>query len=171
MLLMLFTGSCNRTLQSSITNNAVHQEKDSVFTAVRLRTDTITIKGDTVSVLFPIAVDCPDNAVPVFKPVNTHTSSQRAEVKIVIDSAGRLAAVSRCKELYELVNIADSIIISQNYTIDSISSHQKDVVQVRHIPGAYKWAMGFTVCFFILLFLYIAYKIFKLTPYGKLMPF
>ena len=163
--------SCNKQLQSSITQSQSHVVHDTVTTAVSLRVDTVIIPADTVSLVFPIMVDCPDNAKPVFKPVHISSNSKRADVTFSIDSAGNLQADSHCKKLAEMVSILDSTITKQSATIDSFNRSQTTVVQVRFIPGAYKFSMGFTVSFFLLLILFIAYKILKKTPYGSIIPF
>jgi hypothetical protein len=169
VMLAMCTG-CNKVLQNSITSNSVSRQHDSTSTTVRLRIDTVLVPGDSVTIEVPVPVRCPDNDLPIFFDQEVQTGSKRSSM-VAKFKDGKLTIKGKCHELEQLVYMQDSSIRQYKSTIDSISHKTVQVQQVRYVPGAYKWAMGFTVSFFIILFLFIAYKIFKLTPYGKAIPF
>jgi hypothetical protein len=170
LALMVALCGCSNVLQSSLTQQHTSSEKDSTHTAVRLRIDTVIVPGDSVYIDVPVPVKCPNNDVPIFFDQEVQTDGQRNTVKLKF-KAGKVVVDSRCKELELQVYLLDSVSKQYKSKADSFVSVRQEVKQVRYIPGAYKWAMGFTVSFFILLILFIAYKIFKLTPYGKVIPF
>jgi hypothetical protein len=162
LFLFVLLAGCNKHFKDTITNTSSNDvRKDSISYIERLRVDTVVIPGDTVQVSVPVMVDCPDGAKPEIKQTVINTEGKRSSIHIKIDSSGQLTASADCDALQQLVFTKDTQIKQLESDKDSLSQTSKTTItiQVKYIPKAYKWAMGFSIIWILIL---IGYGVFKL---------
>jgi hypothetical protein len=167
----LIATGCNKKLKNTLTSDVKeHSATDSITYVEKLRVDTVTVPGDTVTVSVPVFINCPDGEKPVVRQTVVSSEGKRSSIHVKVDSSGQITASSDCNTLQQEVYEKDTQIKDLKAERDSIGHYEKQVitVQIKYIPGAYKAAMWFSI---IILLIALGYGIYKFNAKFPILPF
>jgi hypothetical protein len=139
----------------------------SVQVRERVIVDTFTLIKEAISIPYAVPGDTVVISIPAIcdsfgkvKSFVVSNSSKRASIKAsVVD--GVITIQADCKAYQDSVYALNTYTSHLRQQLDSLSFVSQKTIEVIRIPSAYKWAMGFTVIFFLGLLIFIIYKILK----------
>lgn len=149
---LLVVAGCSRKAAPSITSEV----RDSIIIQYVPRTVEVKLPGDTVTLTEYIECDSVTNKP---KPVKFNVHSKRAKVKVEIDSEGKLTATGGCDSLKGVIQLLDKEILR----LRSEKRKEVQVVTEYKTRGIDIFCRCFTGCFFLLLTLFVLFKLKKLT--------
>lgn len=117
------------------------QQSDSTTIVERLRTDTVSIPGDTIIIEMPLWKDC---VAMSQTPVLTQVKGKRSKAVAELKPDGKLKLTLNCDE-YRTALIARDSIIKRMYS-DKQSSAEVKVIERKHIPQLFWYSMVFSCC-------------------------
>lgn len=114
------------------------------------------VPGDTVMISVPVNCDSLNRVVPF----TAQSTGKRSAITANADK-GYITVYSYFKGYMDSIWRRDVYISELTSRLDSVAYLKKETVEVRYIPKAYKWAMGFTVGSLLLLLIYIIFRTLK----------
>lgn len=141
LMLACLIQSCCKQYTAGLNTNRL--QSDSTLVVERLRTDTITIPGDTITIEIPIWQNC-STSYSNTATVITEVKGKRSKASARLSNDGKLNITLNCDEYRTALVARDSII--HRLQTDTQSSVETKVVERKYIPQIFWYSMVFSCC-------------------------
>ena len=141
LLLSCHIQSCCKQYTAGLNTSKI--QSDSTLVVERLRTDTVTIPGDTITIEIPIWQNCIadySNTATVL----TEVKGKRSKASAKLTKDGKLNITLNCDEYRTALIARDSLI--RHMQNSQQTSVETKVVERKYIPQIFWWSMVFSCC-------------------------
>ena len=141
LVLTCLVQGCCKQYTAGLQSNRL--QSDSTIVVERLRTDTITIPGDTITIELPIWQNCSTNTSNTASVI-TEVKGKRSKASAKLTADGKLSITLNCDEYRTALVARDSLI--RRLQTDKQSSVETKVVERKYIPQIFWYSMVFSCC-------------------------